>query len=250
MQVDWITVSAQIINFLILVYLLKRFLYQPVMAAMNRREQRIADRLNEAQNREREAAQEVDRYQVKNQKLEQQREELLAQAKEEAAAQRQTLLDEAREEVNKVRCQWRQEVEREKQEFLKGLKQQTAEAIAKIIRRILIDLADAELEKQIIQKFLAQLKSLDEHARKDLTETEGWMQIATSFELTEQQRDRIRDSLHEQLNVEREIHSVQDSGLLCGIELSVEGRKLSWTIDDYLQTLEKQIEQALDSAKS
>ncbi len=49
MQIDWLTVIAQIVNFLILVWLLKRFLYQPVINAMDQREQRIAERLQKAE---------------------------------------------------------------------------------------------------------------------------------------------------------------------------------------------------------
>ena len=52
MAIDWVTVSAQIVNFLLLVWLLKRFLYQPVLSAMDRREQDIAERLGAALNRE------------------------------------------------------------------------------------------------------------------------------------------------------------------------------------------------------
>jgi F-type H+-transporting ATPase subunit b len=52
MQIDWLTVIAQIVNFLILVWLLKRFLYHPVITAMDRREQRIAERLQLAEQRE------------------------------------------------------------------------------------------------------------------------------------------------------------------------------------------------------
>ena len=44
MQIDWITVAAQIVNFLILVWLLQHFLYGPITRAMQRREQRIAER--------------------------------------------------------------------------------------------------------------------------------------------------------------------------------------------------------------
>ena len=45
MQVDWITTIAQIINFLVLVYLLKRFLYGPIVSAMIHREAHIAERV-------------------------------------------------------------------------------------------------------------------------------------------------------------------------------------------------------------
>ena len=49
MLINWFTVAAQIVNFLILVALLKRFLYGPIVAAMSAREGRIAAQLTEAQ---------------------------------------------------------------------------------------------------------------------------------------------------------------------------------------------------------
>ena len=45
MLIDWFTVAAQAVNFLILVWLLKRFLYKPVLAAIDEREKRIATQL-------------------------------------------------------------------------------------------------------------------------------------------------------------------------------------------------------------
>ncbi len=54
MLINWFVVAAQIINFLILVALLKRFLYGPIVAAMTAREDKIAGRLKEAQQKRRE----------------------------------------------------------------------------------------------------------------------------------------------------------------------------------------------------
>jgi len=48
MEINWFTVIAQIVNFLILVWLLKRFLYKPVLKAIAEREQKIASRLDAA----------------------------------------------------------------------------------------------------------------------------------------------------------------------------------------------------------
>ena len=48
MLIDWFTVVAEIVNFLILLWLLKRFLYKPVLNAMDKREATIASRENEA----------------------------------------------------------------------------------------------------------------------------------------------------------------------------------------------------------
>ena len=62
MAIDWMTVSAQIVNFLLLVWLLKRFLYQPVLSAMDRREQDIAERLGAALDREQQAEAKIQQY--------------------------------------------------------------------------------------------------------------------------------------------------------------------------------------------
>ena len=55
MLVDWFTVAAQVVNFVILVWLLKRFLYQPILHAIDAREQRIALSLADAAAKEAEA---------------------------------------------------------------------------------------------------------------------------------------------------------------------------------------------------
>ena len=48
MLIDWFTVGAQLLNFLILVWLLKRFLYKPILGAIDIRERRIAAELADA----------------------------------------------------------------------------------------------------------------------------------------------------------------------------------------------------------
>ena len=56
MLIDWFTVGAQALNFLILVWLLKRFLYKPILHAIDEREKRIAKELADADAKKAEAA--------------------------------------------------------------------------------------------------------------------------------------------------------------------------------------------------
>jgi F-type H+-transporting ATPase subunit b len=51
MLIDWFTVVAQVLNFLILVWLLKRFLYRPILNAIDVREKRIAAEVADARRR-------------------------------------------------------------------------------------------------------------------------------------------------------------------------------------------------------
>src|ERR1700688_2445173 len=97
MLIDWFTVGAQALNFIILVWLLKRFLYKPILDAIDAREKRIATELADADAKKSEAQKERDEFQHKNEAFDQQRAALLSKATEEAKAERQRLLDEARQ---------------------------------------------------------------------------------------------------------------------------------------------------------
>jgi F-type H+-transporting ATPase subunit b len=249
MQIDWLTVGAQIVNFLILIYLLKRFLYQPVMNAMAQREQRIADRLTEARQREQQAGQERDQYRDKNQKFEQQRQELFEQAKKQSEQQRQQLVEEARHAVEQTRSQWQQDMERERQNFYKAVSSQTAQAIVRGVRRVLADLADTKLEERIVHLFLQRLQSLDAQTRQRLAEASEddtrEARITTSFEADETVRSRITQAVRQMMGEQTEVNFTRSEKLLSGVELNTGDQTLGWNMAEYLDEIEADLEKTL-----
>ncbi|MGK2945435.1 MAG: F0F1 ATP synthase subunit B family protein, partial [Desulfuromonadales bacterium] len=122
MLIDWFTVAAQIVNFLILVYLLKRFLYQPIVRHMNEREEKIANRLQQAADKRAEAQRQIDDFQHKQEEIEQQSAQKLEKAEEEAQKRQQELLEQARRHVENKRHGWLQSLDKEKDEFAHSLK--------------------------------------------------------------------------------------------------------------------------------
>ncbi|MBN2700773.1 MAG: hypothetical protein JXR29_04915 [Methylothermaceae bacterium] len=247
MDIDWITVSAQIVNFLILVWLLKHFLYQPIIRAMDRREQRITDQLIEARERERQADASAKRFENKIRELEDEREETLAKAKEEAEQLKQQMLDRIRQEVAETRADWQRQVLHEKKAFLDKLRREGAQAVQAIARKALGDLANAELEKQIVHAFLERLNSLDEAARKALTETSEPAQIVSSFELDPDLRQRLSQALNASLDDDIEVRFARSGDLMCGIKLNRGGQQLGWNLDQYLDDLANRIEALIKS---
>ena len=108
MQLDGFTIVAQVVNFLILVALLKRFLYAPIIRAMQAREDHIATRLDEAQSTMDEAQRQAAAYEQRMQALQQTQDDMLARAQEAAESQRGQLIEEARQEVEHLQDRWRQ----------------------------------------------------------------------------------------------------------------------------------------------
>ena len=73
MLIDWFTVSAQAVNFLILVWLLNRFLYKPILNAIDVREKLIATELADAATKKPKHKKDRDEFQHKNEEFDRQR---------------------------------------------------------------------------------------------------------------------------------------------------------------------------------
>src|ERR1700722_5299506 len=99
MLIDWFTVGAHVLNFLVLMWLLKRFLYQPILRAIDTREKRIAAELADADAKKAEGQKERDDSAGKNKIFDDGRAALMAKVAAEANAERERLLHEARQEA-------------------------------------------------------------------------------------------------------------------------------------------------------
>lgn len=249
MQIDWITVSAQIVNFLILVWLLKRFLYKPVTQAMDQREREIAKKLESAQQREHEAEETIQRYDEKSDELEHKSEQILAEAEEDAEERKKQLLNEARTEFDEKRENWQRQFEQEQEDILDDLRQQLWASVKDIARSALRDMADTGLEEQLVDAFIKRLKSLDKKARKALADASGPVRIGSSLELESTVRGRLTRAVHEHLVQGVEVDYEQSEELLCGIQLRRGNQRMSWSLAEYMEELEAGISRAFSSAR-
>jgi len=199
MLINWFTVVAQIVNFLILVFLLKRFLYKPIVKHMNEREERIATRLQEAKDKRAEAQRQIDEFRDKQEEMEQQSRQKLEEAEREAQRQREELLEQARDQVQGKRQSWLQSLEKEKEDFARGLKKRSAQEILRFVQRVLQDLADEPLNNRLAEVLLARMKKLDDEVRQRLSEAaeQGEIQVRSTFELDASMKDKITTALRE-----------------------------------------------------
>lgn len=249
MLIDWFTVIAQIINFLVLIALLKRFLYGRIIKAMDQREERIASRLAEAERNRKEAEQEAEAYQKKNRDLDEKRQEMLSQAKEEVEVKRKDLMKRARDEVDVIEARWREAVQREKDSFLQDLRERAGRQIYTIARRALADLADVNLEQRMIDIFIERIVELDEKKQKAILESiekaDHGVVINSAFEVPTNAQGRITRAVKEHIDNGIDVQYRTSSDMILGIELKTRGHKIAWSLDNYLDSLEESISQAL-----
>jgi F-type H+-transporting ATPase subunit b len=248
MLIDWFTIGAQALNFLILVWLMKRFLYQPILNAIDAREQRIAAELADAAASKADAQQERDAFDRRNRQFDQQRAGLLGEATKQAGAERQRLLEEAHAAADALDQLRRQALHNQARDLDHALVQQTRQEVFAIARKVLHDLADSSLEQRVAAVFIRRLQAVDAPTRDTLAAALASHQpaiVRSAFELPAPQQTAIRQALDATFPGGSPLQFEIAPALISGIELVAGGRKLAWSIDDYLATLESGLRELL-----
>lgn len=245
MEIDLFTFVIQIFNFLLLVVLLRLVLYKPIINAMNEREAKIAQRLKEAEEKRAEAEAEAESYRQQRAELAARRQALIDEAKNEAAAQREELLSKARADADAARQRWQQALEQEKIMFLRELRQRSGEQVLAVARRVLSEMANADLEARIVSVFIDRLHALDDSELSALRETANkeseTLIVRSAFPLKDDQRAALIDAVRDVLGTQSEPQFAIAEGLIGGIELRIEGHEIRWSIASYLAELENDV---------
>jgi F-type H+-transporting ATPase subunit b len=250
MLIDWFTVGAQALNFIILVWLLKRFLYKPILHAVDAREKRIAAELADADAKKAEAQKERDDYQHKNEEFDQQRAALLSKATDEAKAERQRLLADARKAADALSTKRQEALRSDAQNLNQAIRRRTQQEVFAIARKALTDLATASLEERVSEAFIRRLRTIDGKAKEGIaaalkTASEPAV-VRSAFDLPEAQRAAIQKALNETFLAEVPVRFEIAPDLISGIELTTNGQKIAWSIADYLASLEKGVDELLE----
>ena len=133
LQFQWSTFLFQVINFFVLLAVLTRFFYRPLQRIMARQEEEINSRLQEAEERARKADAEREQLSIASQRLQTETATLLANAKAEAAREKERLLEKARQQADR----YLEEAQQRAQE----LQRTTQQRLATDLRRTAVTLA-------------------------------------------------------------------------------------------------------------
>jgi F-type H+-transporting ATPase subunit b len=252
MLADWFTIVAQALNFLILVWLMKRFLYKPVLDAIDEREKRIATELANADAKKAEAQKEHDEFQHKNTEFDQQRAALLSKATDEARAEGQRLLEEARKAAVDLSSKRQEALKNEEQTLHQAIRQRTQQEVFAIARKALQDLATVSLEERLGEVFTRRLRELNGKAKEALGEAIKTASdpavVHSTFGLPAEQRAAIQNALNETFSAEVRVQFEAAPDLIGGIELTTNGQKVAWSIAEYLTSLEEGVDELLKRA--
>lgn len=245
MQINWFTVIAQTINFVILVWLLKRFLYKPVLKAIDEREKKIAGQLQDAEAKKAAAEMEQNGFRQKNDDFDRQKKLQMDQAVADSNTERQKLLAEAKDQADALRANLEKATIEDRDNQNRQIALKTQQQVFEITRKTLAAIASISLEEQSVNSFIRRLNESKDEEKKQFKEAfqsnSNTILVRSAFDLPEKQQGEINGAVDEVLGIKTRMEFKTAPELIGGIELATNGYKLGWSFSAYLNSLENSI---------
>lgn len=223
MRFDLWTLALQAINFLVLVWILHRFLYRPVLAMIDRRRGAIQAAYTEAAARDDEATAALADYEAKLAAIDRERHRVLDEAHRRAEAERATTLAETTADRERLRAEAQREIEGMHAAADEALTQWAAETAVALARRLLEDSAGGIDAEPLLLRAWDRLAALPAERQAELRQAlaeSGALEIATAPPLGESARARALERLRAWAEDDAvEAAFAVDDALIVGAEL-------------------------------
>jgi F-type H+-transporting ATPase subunit b len=251
MLIDWFTVGAQTLNFLVLVWLLRHFLYKPVRDAIDARAKGIAATLADADAKTKEAQKQRDDFEGKNKAFDEQRAGLLGKATDEAKSERDRLIGDAQKEADGLRASQAAALKADLATLGKQITRTASDEVFAVARKTLADLATASLEERVGAAFTQRLGQMSGDTKLKLGDalrsSKDPAVVKSAFDMPADQRATIQNALNETFSANVRVRFESAPDQICGIELTAEGQKVGWSIAEYLTALDRKVGALLET---
>lgn len=248
MEISWFEIIAQIINFFVLLFILQKLFYKPVTKAMADRQERIVKAEKEAEIKTSEAEKLIKDYHNKIANIESERKSILDKSRKEALDNKDDLLKKYKQEADIKRKSFLNEVEEEKESFIKNLRLELGESAVKIASKILNTISSKELDEEVFNSFINDLKDIKRNIpNRDLLDEKTHVNLYSSQELSDDNKKEIKLTLQETIPQIENISYEVNKDLVLGYELNLETYTIHNSIKNYLKEVEDHIKSILES---
>ncbi|KKN12630.1 hypothetical protein LCGC14_1014560 [marine sediment metagenome] len=252
MLIDWFTVAAQILNFLVLVWLLKRFLYNPILNAVDAREEHIETQIKQADELKQQAEEARTTFESKAMAFDTSQQQRLDALDKDIEQQRQDRLNTVREEAQQLEEKLKQGRDNQQRSLSKQLTIDIQNEVFAIAEKTLMDLADTSLQDKMTTQFIKQLQAYNNSElvefNQSLAISNEPLMVHSAMPLSESQCQDIEQAVKGIFELNKPIAFLIKPELIAGIALFSDGQKIAWSINDYLKSLSDSIANSFQSA--
>ncbi|MBC7235396.1 MAG: F0F1 ATP synthase subunit delta [Chloroflexi bacterium] len=249
LNLDWATLLFQIVNFLVLLWLLNRFLFRPLREKLGERRQTISDTLQNARDQEVEAAQLRQVWEERQRMAELQAEEILQNAQREAEERRAQLLQEARIQLDRLTEEMRSDLERQRNELIVRHYDDILDAIINLSGNVVQSVTTRRTHDDLVTNFAASIYQLPqtevEEYRRIMAGRVPTAFVTTPVALTAEQTKTLTDTLSSLIDRRVELQVRIDPDLVAGIQVRLADRLIDNSVRHQLNRIRDRVRQDL-----
>jgi F-type H+-transporting ATPase subunit b len=239
MELDWTTFGLQVVNFLALVWLLKRLLYQPVMEVIGRRQQAIEASVEEARRTRSDAQALQAQLQQQVAELEQHRSQALARLGEDMAQERAQRLEHLEAELQEARERAASVAESRIQTAMaqatESAQRDALAALTRLLERLASPALDARLLDMMIED-LAHLSNEQVNALRQAAQSSGaTLELSSAHPLSPADKERLCAALRPVTGCDMTVVERVDPTLTSGLRVGLGPWLLAANLSDELQ---------------
>jgi len=220
MKIDVWTLLFQIINFIVLLFILKRILYKPVKEIIEKRRGLIQQSIDSAEKTEKEALKLKEEYQQELNGIGTLKSQMTERLREEIEEERKKLLERARQKAEQIIEREKNVIEREKGRTEAEIKDKAVETVSVFATSLLKDIADEELHRSLFRRLLNGIQQINERI-PSVSKTDGILdvELVSAFEPDENEVRMIQEAIESATAHKAHIKTAVDDSLIAGAKL-------------------------------
>ena len=239
MELNWSTFALEIFNFLVLVWILKRFLYQPVLGVITRRRATIENQLIEARQLHAESDALKEQYEHRLVDWEQERQKAMDKLRLELEENRLRQLENLKAELAQEEEKNQVARSRQDKQLIREIEQRALQQGAEFASRLLTEAAGPELENRLFDLLLDGLSIMPADQISDLSNKWGdspeHILVTSAYPLTDEKQHQLEETLSEATGLSAPVFYEQDAKLLAGLNITIGAWVLQLNVRDELQ---------------
>ncbi|ACT04427.1 MULTISPECIES: F0F1 ATP synthase subunit B [Paenibacillus] len=159
MHIVWSSLVIQLVAFLILLYLLKRYAFGPLLSVMEQRRQYVAEQIANAETSKKEAEQQLEQQKQALQEARKEAYDIIEQAKATSTKQADDIIQVAKSESTRLKDEAVKDIESEKNKAVAALREEVGGISVKIASKIIEKQVDEKSQEQLVNQYLKEVGS-------------------------------------------------------------------------------------------
>jgi F-type H+-transporting ATPase subunit b len=246
MKFDLATFLFQIINFIVLLFILKRLLYKPVREIIEKRRALIEKTVQDAGKTKQEALELREKYQKEMAQLKDLRGQTLERLQEEVMEEKKRLLGTAEEEAGRVMEKEKAVFDAEKKRLQTELKEEAIDTVCALAANLLKDLSDEEFHKAIYRKLLTGLEEIV----PDLSNITGKneplkIELASAYPLNGEELGKFSATLESLLSRKVIVTTSLDENLIAGTRMKAYDKVYNFSLSGQVELFRRRLKETV-----